>query len=203
MLWTKALNVFYTYLYLREDGTPYYAGKGKGNRAFSAKHRLSVPPKDRILIQEFPSEADALLAEAFLIAYYGRKDQSTGCLWNLTDGGEGSSGWLMPKEIRRKITEANRGRKDSDETRRKKSEAAKGHKHSDESRFKMSNAKKGMKLRLGCRLSEEHKRKLSDIAKRRPEEVRLKNSTSHKGHVHSEETKRKISETLKRRAVTL
>jgi hypothetical protein len=79
---------FYTYLYLREDGTPFYVGKGHGKRAY-VKHR-NGPPVDhaRILIQDHPSEQDALAAEIFLIAYYGRKDIGTGILRNLTDGGE-------------------------------------------------------------------------------------------------------------------
>ena len=86
---------FYTYLWLREDGTPYYVGKGKGNRGLTGrKHRQKCPPKDRILIQEFPSEEAAFEAEKFLIACYGRLDNKTGCLSNLTDGGEGVS----PKE---------------------------------------------------------------------------------------------------------
>jgi len=82
-------KTFYTYLYLRYDGTPYYVGKGSGNRAFSSQHRVKPPTNTtRIMIQEFPSEQDAFEAEKFLIAYYGRIDQGTGCLRNLTDGGE-------------------------------------------------------------------------------------------------------------------
>jgi hypothetical protein len=87
---------FYTYMWLREDGTPYYIGKGKGNRAF----RKGSPPRDRILIQEFPSEEDAFAAEVFLIAYYGRKDLNTGILRNRTDGGEGVSGYPLTEERR-------------------------------------------------------------------------------------------------------
>jgi hypothetical protein len=85
--------MFYTYLWLREDGTPYYAGKGIGNRAFIKDSHRVPPPKDkeRIIIQEFECEVDAFLAEKFLIAYYGRKDLKTGCLINRTEGGTGGA----------------------------------------------------------------------------------------------------------------
>lgn len=80
---------FYTYMWLREDGTPYYVGKGTGQRAF----RKGCPPHERIVVQDWPSEEDALHAERFLISFYGRKDKETGCLINLTDGGDGTSGY--------------------------------------------------------------------------------------------------------------
>jgi hypothetical protein len=84
---------YYTYLWLREDGTPYYVGKGSGNRCVGPHKRIGVAPsEDRILTQEFPSESDAFEAEKFFISLYGRKDLGTGCLANLTDGGEGPSG---------------------------------------------------------------------------------------------------------------
>ena len=87
------MKTFYTYLYLREDGTPYYVGKGSGYRAFSKNHR-TPPPKDKnlILLQEFPDAKTAQEAEIFLISLYGRTDAGTGCLRNLTDGGEGGFG---------------------------------------------------------------------------------------------------------------
>lgn len=103
------MTVFYTYLWLRDDGTPYYAGKGKGYRAFTANMHICPPPSDRarVIIQEFESEHDAFAAEKFLISFYGRIDLGTGCLRNLTDGGEGASGHSA--EARRKMREANQG----------------------------------------------------------------------------------------------
>jgi hypothetical protein len=100
--------VFYTYLWLREDGTPYYAGKGSGNRAF----RRGSPPTERVILQEHSSEQDAFEAEKQLISFYGRKDLGTGILRNMTDGGDGSSGFI-PKftpEWRRNIGLALKGR---------------------------------------------------------------------------------------------
>jgi len=120
--------MFYTYLWLREDGTPYYVGKGKDDRAFvNANRKITRRPADksRILIQEFPSEADAFAAEVFLILYYGRKDLKTGCLQNRTSGGDGSSGRKQSAECKRKIGLAcansprNKGNHHSTETKLK------------------------------------------------------------------------------------
>ena len=112
MSWSNRTTFFHTYMWLRVDGTPYYVGKGSyQDRAYSA-HRLNVgepPPPDRIIIQEFPSEADALAAEVFLIAYYGRKDLGTGILINMTDGGEGTCGHIQTAEQIEKRTAQIRG----------------------------------------------------------------------------------------------
>ncbi len=82
---------FYTYLWLRQDGTPYYVGKGSGSRAFTSNGHSYYPPPtiDRIIVQDHVSETDAFEAEKFFIVFYGRKDLGTGILRNLTDGGEG------------------------------------------------------------------------------------------------------------------
>lgn len=105
------MAVFYTYVWLRIDGTPYYVGKGKEDRGFtSTNHRLKCPPKERIVIYPAESEAEAFENEVALIWYYGRKDLGTGCLRNLTEGGEGAAGWVPSEETRRKISRATKGR---------------------------------------------------------------------------------------------
>jgi hypothetical protein len=91
---------YYHYLYLREDGTPYYSGKGKGKRAWSKGNGEVYPPTDlsRIVITHWGlTELWALALERWHIRWYGRKDLDTGILRNKTDGGEGASGRKMTK----------------------------------------------------------------------------------------------------------
>ena len=98
----------YVYSYLREDGTPYYIGKGVGKR-YKDPHTVAVPPEDRIqFIKKNLTDAEAIALEIELIAKYGRKDLGTGILRNLTDGGEGM---LNPSPvIRKKLSDAKLGK---------------------------------------------------------------------------------------------
>jgi hypothetical protein len=93
-------NTYYVYMYLREKDSefgpaysPYYIGKGKGQR-ITAPHTVGIPKdKSRIrFLHENLSEDDAFMWEVFWIAEFGRIDLETGCLRNLTDGGDGVSG---------------------------------------------------------------------------------------------------------------
>jgi hypothetical protein len=106
---------FYVYLWLRDDGTPYYVGKGhhgKNSRAFSGhRHNVKCPKEAwRIIVYDYGSENEAFEAERFFISFYGRIDLSTGCLRNLTDGGDGVSGIVIPAHTRAAVAEANRRR---------------------------------------------------------------------------------------------
>lgn len=87
------MKEYYTYAYLREDGTPYYIGKGKGRRAYNRNCKsVRLPEKDRILIlKKNLTEEEAFIHEIYMIAVLGRKDLGTGILRNLTEGGEGFS----------------------------------------------------------------------------------------------------------------
>jgi hypothetical protein len=103
------MNIYYVYAYLRKDGTPYYIGKGKNDRAFSKHHRISVPKdKSRIVfLEKNLSEIGSLALERRYIEWYGRKDLNTGILGNLTEGGEGCQ---QSEQSKRKISSKNKGK---------------------------------------------------------------------------------------------
>lgn len=44
------------------------------------------------IVYDSLTEQDAFQKESSLIAHYGRRDTGTGCLMNMSDGGEGNSG---------------------------------------------------------------------------------------------------------------
>ena len=172
---------YYTYAFLREDRTPYYIGKGKGNRAYRRRDKGIKPPKDKskiLILKQNLTEEESFRHEVYMIAVFGRKDLGTGILHNRTNGGDGVSGAVVSDETRRKMSEALKGKPRSKEIRRKISEAHKGKTHSEESRKNMSESQKGKTF------SEETRRKISE---------------TRKGKTHSEETKRKLKEINKNR----
>ena len=147
------MNIYYIYAYLRQDGTPYYIGKGKDNRAWK-KHSVRLPtnPNNIIIMESKLTEIGAWALERRYIEWYGRKDIGTGILRNMTDGGDGPAGkipWNKGKKLPAR----------SQECKIKLSNAAKGRKHTDKTKKKMS------MIRSGVPKSAEHKSKLSMVVK--------------------------------------
>jgi hypothetical protein len=88
--------MYYTYAYLREDGTPYYIGKGSGYRAYQNHTRTNgqnLLPKNKnqiLILKRFELEDDAYRHETYLISLYGRKCDN-GVLVNMVHGGKGGA----------------------------------------------------------------------------------------------------------------
>lgn len=123
---------YYTYAYLKNDGSPYYIGKGKINRLYDHRGKNCNPPKDRsriIKLKQNITEEEAFKHEIYMIALFGKKCDNTGILMNIADGGNapptyyGEDSPTKRPEVRAKIGAANKGRlkgKKIPEERRKK-----------------------------------------------------------------------------------
>lgn len=115
---------YYTYAYLREDGTPYYVGKGCRDRAYNVhSHRKTgvyVPlDKDRIIfLKRNLTEEEAFRHETYLIYVLGRKDLGTGILRNRTNGGDGASGATRTEEHKERVRGQNNGNSKTNRAKR-------------------------------------------------------------------------------------
>lgn len=101
---------------MREDRTPYYIGKGSGNRAYKRTKKCIKPPKDKsriIFLKQNLTEEEAFKHEKYMIAVFGRKDLGTGILYNRTDGGDNPPSWsgkTHSLETRKKLSKINKGK---------------------------------------------------------------------------------------------
>ena len=142
---------YYTYAYLREDRTPYYIGKGQGNRAYKKGKGEIYPPKNKnkiIKLKQNLTEEEAFKHEIYMIAVFGRKDLGTGMLRNKTDGGDGPSGYIHSEETKRKLSKIHSGKILTDEHRKKISEA---NKRSDAGKYQRTE-KTLLKMKTGRKL---------------------------------------------------
>ena len=164
---------FYVYAYLRKDGTPYYIGKGKDNRAWFKQNNEIGKPNDpiRIIIVESNlTNVGALAIERRLIRWYGRLDKGTGILRNKTDGGDGGPGaklgTVLSQETKNKISIAHMGKKSkpmSDYSKKILSESLRG---KNKGKIRTEEQRKNMSLVMKNRINrpavtEETKLKIS------------------------------------------
>ena len=191
-------------MYVGPDDIPFYIGKGKGYR-YGIQHHLGRDNHNNQLLKnkirkvgadnitihflhENLTEEKAFYWERYWIKYIGRRDLGEGTLCNLTDGGEGTSGYVCSKETKLKIGKANKGHKVSAETKLKIGKANKGHKVSADAKLKIGEAQKERKREQH---SEKTKQKISKANKGKP--------SNRKGKKHTEKTKQKMREAAKRR----
>lgn len=147
-------RIYYVYAYLRSEDSergqkysPYYIGKGCGQRAFNKRRSIAAPVDNSLIVflEEGLTEKEAFALEKYAVSLYGRIDKGTGILWNMTDGGEGCSGLVMPEETRAKIARSLTGRKRPPEVIEKMAKSRKGFLHTEETKRKMSKSRRGKK----------------------------------------------------------
>ena len=127
--------MYYVYLHIKStDGTPFYVGKGKGDRAYTTirrnrwwNHVYEKHGMDIILLEDGLSEVDALDREKYWIKRIGRAHLNNGTLVNLTGGGDGTTkDRYISDEFREKCSKRmmghtiNNGRKHSEEVNKLK-----------------------------------------------------------------------------------
>lgn len=150
-------SIFYVYVHYAEYGyrkdTPFYVGKGCFKRCVNSSERnekwkrifKKYGLRVEVVHSEMP-ESDAFLLEMWLIA----KFRHEGCdLANMTNGGDGASGYKFTEAQRENLSKSKTGIKMSDEYKAMCSERMKGtslrrgKKATDETKFRISQAKSG------------------------------------------------------------
>jgi hypothetical protein len=182
----------YVYQHTRLDkNEPFYIGIGTSeyyNRARRKKGRNKIwhrivdkTPYEIKIIYDNLSWEEACQREKELIAKYGRLNNKTGILANLTDGGEGNVGAVLSPDHRKAVAEANRRRVFTPEQRAAMGERARERMKNPEYKKKMTEAlvkslstekfkqaaKAAAQKRRGLKMSEEARVNISKAARKR------------------------------------
>jgi len=149
---------YYVYVWYRKTNhEPFYVGKGKNNRYTQLINRnnyfLNVYNKHggypEIIIRDL-TDNEAIEKEIELIKEYRSKYQLT----NITDGGEGVSGYNHKEETKKKLSELSKIQWSNPKTRQRLIESRRISHNKPEVREKLS------KIHKGKVLTDEHRRKI-------------------------------------------
>ncbi len=143
------------------DFEPFYVGKGKGGRAYahlkeateptSKSHKCCTLRKiwaagEIPIIKVSKSRMSHFMAQAYeidWIAGVGRRNKKTGPLTNLTDGGEGGSGYVPTQDTRRRLSLGQLNRTDVQKHTEETKAKLRGIKRSEATKAKMSRDRQG------------------------------------------------------------
>ena len=178
-------TIYYVYEHTRNDtNVVFYVGKGKNKRAYSKHHRNQywtniVNKAGGFTVKFIAKDLDEELALLVEIERIDQLKRLGYVLCNITEGGEGSSGYKHTKEALKKIGAASKA-------------FMTGRTLSPESIEKIAAAKRNKTL------SDEHKQKITISLLGNKRAFGNKNRF---GTKHSDETKRKISETKRNKGL--
>jgi hypothetical protein len=144
----------YVYRHIRLDkNEPFYIGIGsdkyyyrstaKANRNDYWKNVINKTDYRIDILIDYLTWKEACDKEKEFILLYGRKDLGTGCLVNMTNGGEGNYGRVLSNETKLKISNSNKGKIIPKEIIEKIRLKLIGGVRSDETKEKMSLSHKG------------------------------------------------------------
>jgi hypothetical protein len=204
----------YVYKHIRKDTDEiFYIGIAKTQKRIkstSSRNKLWHSIVNKVgfyyeIIEDNLSWESAQNKEIELIKLYGRRDLNQGSLVNMTDGGEGCSGFkrVHSAETKVKISNSLIGKSYlTEEGRKRISENSNGKAHTIETKKHLSDINKGKKL------SKEHVEKIikSKTGKKVTgvalENIRKANIGKNKGLIRTEAHKQKISKALKGKPIT-